>query len=287
MEVAEKNRMRELEAQILVNKRIDIKPIVRGSSWLEKGHDGEFMYTGSVRSYVLPLDRNTNQLKTILTQDEMEFFENKLQLEKGTLSFYKKNNAFWAKFTVKVGKEGDSLNLADPIDNLKHRVLLANKEIAPSPEERMNSIHYKFMLVDKDYETEERAKKSNVLRDAYKALAKLESSETRMRDVLRIYGKKPAVGATREFLVSELDKLIETDVKGFLAIVQDSDYETRVLLEDAIECRAIVKKDKTGYALPGGDKIANNTPEVITWLKSPKNSEELLTIKAKIENNTK
>lgn len=275
------------EESILINKKIKVEPIIRpGKSWLGTGHDGEFMYTGSIRQYDLPIDKNTTQFKQILNKEEQEFFEKKLQLKPGALSFYDKENKFWSELKIKVSKEGIKLDLSEPMDFLRWKVLLANvKEIAPSQNEKFDKNTYMFMLVDENYQVEERATKANKTKAAYKAYGNLTSSESKMRNFLRVWGKKPSNGATREFMEAEIDKIIEQSLDEFLAIIKDSNYEHRLFIEDALEAKALTKVGRTAYALPGGDKIGGSLQEAIDWIKDPKNSEEVLTIKVRIEAN--
>jgi hypothetical protein len=272
----------------LINKIIKVEPVYREGQWLPKGHDGEFMYTTAVRSYVLPKSLDTGQYIKILSEDEQRFFEDKLHLEKGTLSFYKKDNEFWEskQMSVRIDKNGIKLDLADPLDNLKWRILKANvREIAHSPAERFNMPTYKFMLVDTDYEVEEKATKSDKKKLAYTEFGKLQASETKMRNFLRVYGRKAAPNATREFLVATIDTILEQELNKFLEIVQDKSFEAKIFIDDAIEAKAIVRKGKTGYALPGGDLIGNTLEQTIEWINDPANSTEVLTIKARIDNN--
>lgn len=274
----------EMKSSILLNKKVDVKPIIRNNSWLGKGHDGEFMYTGTFKGFCVPMDKNTGQLKHFLNKEEQKFFEREMELEEGSLSFYDKTNEFWSRFVVKLDKNGITLDLSNVLDNLKWRMLLSNvKKIAPSPEARFDLPTYEFMIVDRDYEVEERVKKSSKIKEAYRAFGKLEVSETKMKDFLRVYGKKPSPNATREFLISEIDRIIEADTDNFLNILEDQNYEIKLFLEDAIDAKALVKSGKTGYALPGGDIIGNTQIAAVTWLKDPRNSEEKLTIQAKID----
>lgn len=274
----------EIKSSILLNKRVDVKPIIRNNSWLGKGHDGEFMYTGTFKGFCVPMDKNTGQLKHFLNKEEQKFFEKEMQLEEGALSFYDKNNEFWSRFVVKLDKNGITLDLNNVLDNLKWRMLLANnRKIAPSAETRFELPTYEFMIVDRDYEVEERVKKSSKIKEAYRAFGKLEVSETKMKDFLRVYGKRPSPNATREFLISEIDRIIEADTEGFLSITEDQNYELKLFIEDALDAKALIKSGKTGYALPGGDIIGTSQAAAITWLKDPRNSEEKLTIQAKVD----
>ena len=74
------------------------------------------------------------------------------------LSFTKKVDNFWTKFSVRIQKtdtflrDGIVFNLADPYENLQVRVLRANREIAPSYDLRDAHPMYKFYLAEENEE---------------------------------------------------------------------------------------------------------------------------------------
>ena len=159
-------KLEVLRDTILIDKQIRVVPILRQHQrgMFPKGHDGEFMYTGCRRGYPLAIDIKRNQLISILTKEEQDFFERELDMEPGSLSIYKKKDNFWHTFYVYIDKDGVTLNLNDPMDNLKWRVLKVNPEIAPSWEERNNSAEFMFALVDEEYLIHDEVKKSDKLK---------------------------------------------------------------------------------------------------------------------------
>lgn len=270
---------------ILINKKVSVKPIIRSGGWLEKGHDGEFMYTGCKRSYVLPIDAKRGALVPVLeNQIEQEFFEKKLSLKEGDLSFYKKEGNFWKSFRVELSKDGITLSLSDPMDNLRWRVLKACPEIAPSWGERFNSGQYKFALCDEDQEVQDRVKVSDLRKAAYKFLGSIENSIDKMYDLLRVFGRKPAKNNTREWFQGEIDKLIEDDktLVELIKITKDPYYEMKLFIEDALEASAVRKLSKGMYCVVGLDTEFNQV-ELIEFLNPKgKNQDTYLKIRNQI-----
>jgi hypothetical protein len=272
---------------ILKNKKIKVVPIRRDTGYLSAGHDGDFLFTGTFWSTDLRRDPITNRLMTILTREEQEVFEKELNYKPGHLSFYNKDSEFWTKtLRVKLDKEGAILNLADPIDFLKYKVLQVSKFIAPSWDAKYQSGEYKFALVDEDDEIKETVSKGSLIAKAYKHFGKVEDNVEEMQNILRVYGKK-SNSVKKDFLQAEINKLIESDIKQFLAIVEDKSFKTKVFIDKALQIKALDRTANSGYALVGGDEIGRNLQEAVEFLESPRYQDIYLKIKAQIENSRK
>ena len=133
--------------------------------------------------------------------------------------------------------------------------------MAPSWEERHDRGEYKFALVAEDEIVESKARAADKRKEAYIFLGKVEGSQKKMRDFLRVYGKKVSQNASPDFLKGEIDSLIEEPVSlsKVLDIINDPDYEMKLFLEDAVDCGAVKKRSKK-YYLQGGDPINENEP---------------------------
>jgi len=253
-----------MKKDFLEDKKVFLKPIVKPGGMNPKGHDGEFMYSGTETHFVLPYDIKKGRLASILTSEEQEFFESKLNED---LNIHKKIDNFWSTFTVKIRKDdklmrdGYEMDLSDPIDNLRWRLLKIDSHVAPSWAERFDRGDYTFALVEENEMIESRARVADKKKDAYMFLGKIEGSTKKMIDFLRVYGKKPSATATVDFLKGEIDKLIEDSktIDNVIAIIKDNDYEMKLFIEDAIEAGAIVRTNRK-YYLQGGDVINENDP---------------------------
>lgn len=269
---------------VLKNKKIKVTPIRRDTGYLPEGHDGDFLFTGCEIGIDLRRDPSTNRLISILTAEEQELFEKTFNYEPGHLSFYKKNSEFWTKtMRVKLSKDGITLDLSDPMDYLKYKILQVAKQVAPSWEDRYKSGEYKFALVDEDEEVKSTVSRSELNSKAYRLFGKIEDSVEDMQNVLRVYGKKSS-SVKKDFLQAEIQKLIDKDIKEFIKIIEDPSFKTKVLIDKALQVRAIDRTSKGGYALPGGDELGRNLAETVEFLESPRYQDILLKIKAQIDN---
>jgi len=79
------------------------------------------------------------------------------------------------------------------------------------------------------------------------------------------------------------EKLIENDLLGFLKLADDKDYDKKVLIFTAQRAGALVREGMT-FKIPDGAVIGDNLQEVITFFDNPANSEEVIKLKARIEN---
>lgn len=268
----------------LKNKKIRITPISRIGGWLKPGHDGHFMYTGTNKEYCVPMDANTGKLVDPLeglTEEELDDLAKKMATTKEEFNIYSKNS-YWNGYGVKLNKDEKILDLSKPKDFLDYKLLLSNKDfISPSFAERFDKGTYSFALSDMDEEIVEKRKSSDKKKEAYKALGKMENSDTRLRNFFKVYGKRVSADASKDWMVGEIDTIIENDINRFLEIVEDINYDSKIEIAEAVDARALVLKANNTYELPGGENIGS-IDKAIEYLKEPKNSDTLMIIRSRI-----
>lgn len=283
----------------LVEKKIKIKPIHRNGV-VNKDIDGYF--NGAKTKLSVPLTRSGALVDPFQGVDEatIGIIAEKLAMKPADFNVNKKENNFWKNeygefkgtidykkgIEIPLDRTERILDLSNPIDFIEYRVLLANKEvIAPSLAEEKNKGSYKWALVDMDEEVTLKVKSSDKKKDAYKEFGKMEASDTKLRNFLRVYGRTVAKNATKDWMIGEVDGIIENEIDNFLTIVKDADYENRLFILDAVNAKAINKTGADEYSLLGGAKMGKygTMKEAIAFIKDPKNQPEVLTIKARIE----
>lgn len=258
------NKKKMTDKIFLEDRKVILKPVVKPGGMNPKGHDGEFMYSGTEVHFVLPYNINRGRLQTILSKEEQKFFEDALDED---LSIHAKENNFWHTFRIKIRKDdrlmksGYELDLSDPIDNLRWKVLKLCPNVAPSWNERYNRGEYSFALADIHELTENLAKMADKRKKAYKFFGKIDTSKKKMRDFLRVYGKTASESSTLDFLNGAIDALIDnkSTIDRVIEIIDDEDYEMKLFIEDAVECGAL-RKETGKYLLQGGDSINKLDP---------------------------
>lgn len=276
------------EGFALENKKVKVVPVKRKGSWLGPGHAAEFLFGEAKRKYTAPKGTN-GRIVDVLTKEEEEYLSKKLRRDLSVFAPAKEN--YWVEHYVALGDSVKIMNLADPQDYLDYKLLLANKnEIAPSGEDKYKKGTYKFAICSIDFEDSTKANKANNKKEAYIYFGKLEAKgKYAMIDFLSAYyfgkpGKRVAENADIKWVTGELDRIIEEDLDGFLAISKDGDIEYKIIIQKALAKQALFK-DMNSYILPDTKQIiASNLDQLILWFKDAANSEEVIKIEAKIQN---
>lgn len=271
------------------DKIIVVKPIMRSRNSLitDPEHEAFFLFGTATITYCLPVDRQGNLQNPFKNKEEQEWLEKELDVD---LNFHKVKDNFWHKARVKMGKDVRKLNLRNPKDYIDYIILRANNlYVAPDGESMTNKATYRYALVSEEFETNQSQKKGDLQIEAYMALGKLKEDKEAMIDFLKVYGRKVSDASKTSFLVTELMKIIETDLTGFLNVVRDKDnYEIKLLIAQAVECQAINKQGRK-YHLPGGDDLCGpgdvpTIENVVKFLQSPANQDLLTLLKARVNN---
>lgn len=283
--------MGEIEEKVFVplkEKKI-IRPIRRSRNPMvsDPAHEAFFLFGNASIDYALPMDRQGNLINPFSSKGEQKWLERELDLD---LNIYRNKDNYWMTFKVKMGKGEKMLDLSNPKHYIEYLVLKANKLfIAPSGDKQFDRATYRYVMLNPEYETNTEAKAIDKKIEAYKALGKLEDDSTAMVDFLKIYGKKVDDSSKKEFLVAEINKVIEKSVDDFLTLYNDKEnYEVRLLIARAVESGVIEKKGRK-YNLPGGDPLCGEgsvatIDNVIAYLKSPAQQDMLSMIQARVKN---
>jgi len=287
----------------LPNVKIIVKPILREGLWLDKGHSGNWQYDNCYFGITVPIDKNTGKLKEVLTPEERAYFEDRkrsnMDFEPGALMSSKKEKNFWINYTVQIQKPEAivkeesvlfELNLSDPYDYLKYAVLRANMSplggaVAPSWAERYNSGTYKIALVKDEETLTDIVNRSSKKKEAYKFVSTLEKSTEEMWDFISVYWlasrnyKRPPEDSSKEFYIAELEKIIETDLDGFVSVVHDKDnYIYKLLIHKAVKLNIVAYSISNGFVTMEGVPLGLTLGDAVSFLKNPKNQEHFIRI---------
>ena len=252
----------EVKANPLRNEKIYVRFVARENG-LPKGHvlsGGKA--DGSVTSLCVPVLRSTGSLKNVLTNEEKDFLEEALGLDYNALSVYKKENNYWDNYRISLTKEGLHLDLSDPEDYIKYKVLLANSDIvAPSVEERINrpKVSYQFEIVRADEEATLENAKMNATMASYREFGKIENDIDTLRVLVELLDGRPyAVNTKPEFLKARVNTLIQADPKTFLSSVTDPMLHTKVVIRRSQELGKVIKRGDYYYLAADGSPLCEN-----------------------------
>lgn len=209
------------------------------------------MAEGAVKYYTVPVLASTGTYKNILTDDEKAFLESYMGLEYNALSVYNKINNFWANFTVRLTKHDNYLDLSDPNDYIKYKVLLANTDFIADSLKTLNDhpkATYQFVMI-KEGESEKREEeKMSVTMKCYKEYGKIEDDNDTLRCIIELIDNRPIAKNTKsEFLKSRINSLIQADPKLFYNIITDEYLNNKVLIKTATEEGVIKRRNNLYY----------------------------------------
>ncbi len=245
----------------------------------------------STRTFVVPQLRS-GQLTDVLTSDEKDFLENYLGMEDNALSVYRTEDNFWKKFKVTLQKNDNVLNLADAMDYIRYKVLLANKNlIAPNMQAVQDypKATYEFVLIKDNENVNANKSRMDAKKEAYMLYGKIENDRDTMRVIVETLTRRPVSNNdSADSLAVKLDELIDRDVKAFLKVANDPLLPTKVLIRNGIEAGVIANRGGLLYLRDTGGDIPlceNGDPTMgaaSTFLNMPKHNETKMLIEAKV-----
>lgn len=278
----------------LRKERIKVKFIPRDTGLIQdrKHILGGGMADGSFIAYTVPIIASSGSFKNVLTDNEKDCLEEIMRLEKNALSVHRKSDNFWVNYSVRLTKDGRTLDLSDPTDYIAYKVLLANSDyIAPSFEAYQNSpkATYKFMLVSEKDEHSTTTRVLNNTMKAYENLGAIKEDKDKLRFIIEsINMKQISEKAKLEFLQEEVYNIIQKDPILFISATDDSLLDIKVLISKAVSKGLITKKGDYYYDATTNTPLCNNNQDPILsiaakYLGSPKNQELKFKIEAKLK----
>lgn len=276
----------------LRNERVIVKHIPRENSMV--GNNPKHVLYGGMaedatRTYVVPMLRN-GQLVDVLTKSEKEFLEDYLGLEDNALSVFKVENNFWKKQKVVLRKDDNFLDLSNPQDYIKYKILLHNDDlIAPNLDAVQNhpKATYEYVMIREEEESKANRRRVDANKEAYKEFGKIEDNADIMRVVIETITARPVAASSNiDTLANKVDELIQNDARLFLRVVQDPYLNTKVLIRNAIEAGVITNRGGQLYLREDGSPLCSKGEPTMSvaaaYLNEAKNQELRFTIEAKV-----
>ena len=255
------------------------------------------MAENAVRTFVVP-KLSSGMFINVLTDSEKAFLEEVMGLEYNALSVYKKVDNFWDDSNdsgisrVRLTKQDNYFNLADPEDYIRYKILLANKDyIAPSLQalEDFPKATYQFVIIAEGEESKVAKDNMSNTMKCYKEYGKVENDIDVLRVIIETIDGRPTSSSNKlEFLQAKINNLIQADSKLFLKVITDPYLETKVLIKKAIEAGLIVNKGNYLYLRSDGSPLCENNEEpvlntAVRYLNAPKHQDIKFALEAKIK----
>ena len=249
------------------------------------------MMESSFRGFTVPVLSN-GSFKNVLTDDEKSFLEETLGLEINGLSVYNKKDNYWDNYMIKLTKQDTVLDLSNPEDYIKYKVLLANKElIAPS----MNALRdsrkatYEYVIMAPSEEFADSRNRVNNTMKCFEEFGAIKDNFDVLRCVIEtVDGRNVAANTKIEFLQAKATDLIQSNPKLFLTSVTDPLLNTKVLIKKAVEAGIISKRGDYYYFREDGSPVCGNNEDptftvAAKYLSLPQNQELKFSIEAKLK----
>lgn len=183
------------------------------------------------------------------------------------------------------------LNLPDYI---LYKYCLVYGRVANTEKDCNKSPKIRFYLYSEFEELESELKESNLKRKAYQEFLKVVSDKNRVDDILRLLGERPdLMNSTVRELTLEKFALGSKRPDGtggvqnmsrFLNVVNDKDLELKGFIEAAVIAQKLRRLPNTQTIVMGDDNttIGDTLTDAVAYLKNPKNSNVLTTLKAQM-----
>lgn len=247
---------------------------------------------GAGVSLCVPVLRSTGAYKNILTDNEKDFLEKALGLDDNALSVYKKVDNYWDDYVVRLTKEGLHLDLSDPEDYIRYKVIQANSDVvAPSVQERVErpKATYRFEIVREAEESKIETTKIDTKMQCYMELGKILNDVDTMRVVTELLDVRPyGISTSAEFFKARLGVLIENDPKKFLAVITDKLLPTKVIIRRCVELGKIAKRGDNYYLASDSTPLCNNgeyptLTMAAAYLNNAENQELKFSLESEVE----
>lgn len=285
----------------LRNERVIVRHIPKQSGMVTNPR--HILYGGMAenakKTFVVPR-LSSGVFVNVLTDSEKAYLEEIMGLEYNALSVYKRPESenYWNDGNdtgisrVTLGKDDNYLNLADPEDYIRYKILLANKDfIAPSMQALEDSPKetYQFVIIAEGEETKLAKNNMSYTMRCYKEFGKVEEDADTLRTIIELIDGRPTSPHSKlEFLQTKANNLIQADSKLFLRVVTDPLLSTKVLIKKAIAANLISNRGNYLYMRNDNSPLCESNEEptlniAAKYLNSPKHQEIKFGIEAKLK----
>tara|TARA_R110000822_G_scaffold302649_3_gene427024 strand:- start:6645 stop:7517 length:873 start_codon:yes stop_codon:yes gene_type:complete len=284
-----KGEVKAVKTFTLPNEIITVKFVPKKKGMAANVEDNHVlsggMLTNATKRYYCP-NKRSGGIANILTSEEKTFLEQ--ELGGVNLSVY---GDFWYEFSVSLRKDSASnkFDLSVPTEYISYKILSAyTEEIAPAWKSRHDKMTYMFAITRVGEEMNASKVKLDVKKEAFKVFGKIEDDKEKLFGALKLLTNQPISRAsTLDWLQGKVQEHVDENPTGFLNIVKDPSFETKMLVNRAVELK-VIKKNGNKHATVDGLDLCNvgetaTFANTVRFLDNDKNQEVRLLIEARVE----
>ena len=270
----------------LRNERVIVRFVPSPNAMVQqKGHVlSGGMSENATRSFVVPLLR-TGQYMNVLTKNEKDFLEQAMGLEPNALNVYRKNDNFWDDSNPKgigkvvLHKQDNYLDLSNPVDYIRYKILLANKDqIAASIQELEDrpKATYQFVIISENAEAKSNLSKMDATMQCYTEYGAIRDDKDTLRTIIELLESRPTSPQVKlDYLQGKVNEYIQKDPRRFLNTITDEYLPAKVLIKRCIEAGLIswrnnlyyLRQDGSPLCEMGEESTLNNAAKYISSVK--------------------
>lgn len=286
----------------LRNEIVTVRKVPKANDWIKDPKHVAYngMFEGCSRTFVVPKLKN-GLYCNVLTNDEIRFLEHVMGFnhEDDVFSIYKKPEVnYWSTANpnfsaqVELDKNDSYLDLSVPVDYIKYKILLANKDlVCPSLEEleERPKLTYQYVLIRKKEEAEKAINEFSTEEEVILTLGAIKNDKDKLKVIIETIENKPiAKTAGIGELLKLAHKIAKQKPKTFLNVAKDKLLDTKVVIDKAIDKGVIIRRGNFYYLKNGNLPLCNagEDPTLFNaakFLNEPKNQETLFGIEAQIK----
>lgn len=267
----------------LPNKKVVVKPNFNNPGWIKNPRHAAFWkLEGAYDGFTCAMQRN-GQLKNPFSKAEIATLSEQLFLDPKELSVYNRDGLIATRI-VRLNKDPRVFNLADPQDYFDLKILLTNEDkVAPSVKDKTKKATYKYYIEDQDDLDEVKATTATISQQAWKEYGKMEEDAIKLISFLKVYGqifnkvKKVDANSKLAFLQGQVVDIINENMKAFVEVVTSDEFDTILLISDAISA-GVIKQDGRKYYFENEQLGTGGLTEAISFISATTNQTLLLTI---------
>lgn len=301
-EVAAQQSQKEKKELVncLRNERVIVKFVPRETAMI---HDKKHILYGGMaenatRNFVVPRLRSTGIYKNVLTNDEKTYLEHVMGLEDDALSIYRRHDNFWDDSNesgigrVTLHKQDNYLDLSNPADYIKYKILLANDDkIAPSIQamEDRPKATYEFVIVSENAETASNLNKMDATMQCYTEYGAVRDDKDTLRVIIELLEKRPTAPQVKlDWLQGRINDYIQKDPRRFLSVITDKLLAAKVLIRRSQEAGLVSMRNNLYYLRQDNSPLCEMGEEstltnAAKYVSAPKHSEIKFMLEAKLK----